>query len=320
MNSQNLKNLAPIVLFVYNRPEHTRRTLEALRANRLAASSSLIVFSDGAKTEKAASLVEQVRRYIDNIDGFASVTVIKRDKNWGLANSIIDGVTQVVEQHGKIIVLEDDLITSPYFLDYMTDGLELYKDVEEVASVNAYMYPIEGLPETFFLITPDCWGWGTWKRAWYLFNSDAVSLLNMYLQHEKSLLHKFKNQHVLPMYINILKKQINRDVDSWHIRWVMSCLLHDKLALFPGKTMVRNIGLDGSGRHGDKLNKHNRGKHGSLINTHCIHVMPIQILNDRNACNKVWQYHFEALCSPSYKYINKIKIIIKSILKYFINY
>src|SRR5689334_19947926 len=116
-------NLAPITLFVYNRPEHTRRTVEALLKNELAAESDLFIFSDAPKKPESDESVRMVRDYIHAITGFKSVTIIERDRNWGLADSIIDGVTSVVNQYGRIIVLEDDLVVSAHFLEYMNTAL-----------------------------------------------------------------------------------------------------------------------------------------------------------------------------------------------------
>src|SRR5690348_17752623 len=107
---------APIALFVYNRPEHTRRTVEALRHNRLAGHSRLDVFADGPKVPGDAN-VAAVRAYIRGIDGFASVSIHEREANAGLARSIIDGVTRVCEECDRVIVLEDDMVTTPWFLD-----------------------------------------------------------------------------------------------------------------------------------------------------------------------------------------------------------
>ena len=123
-----MKSLSPIVLFVYNRPWHTQQTIEALQKNELASESNLIIYSDEANNKNVQENVDKVRLYIDQIDKFKKVTIIKRETNWGLANNIIDGVTKVVNQYGKIIVLEDDMITSPYFLKYMNEALEIYKD------------------------------------------------------------------------------------------------------------------------------------------------------------------------------------------------
>src|SRR5690606_31084323 len=158
---------------------HTQQTVEALQKNILAEESDLIIYSDAEKHQKNRGSVNDVRAYIKTIDGFNSVSIIERDKNYGLANSIIDGVTTVVEKYGKVIVLEDDLVTSPYFLQFMNDGLNIYDENKDVASIHGYVYPVNGhLPEIFFLRGADCWGWATWKDMWALFETDGAKLLN----------------------------------------------------------------------------------------------------------------------------------------------
>src|SRR3972149_4549324 len=143
---------APIALFVYNRPWHTKQTIEALQKNILARRSKIIIFSDGPKTESHQNLVSDVRRYIETIDGFAHITLIKREQNLGLANSIISGVTEIVNRYGRVIVLEDDLITSPYFLQFMNTALNIYADTETVGGINGFMYPIKKpMNQNFFL-------------------------------------------------------------------------------------------------------------------------------------------------------------------------
>ncbi|HRU00618.1 MAG TPA: glycosyltransferase, partial [Victivallales bacterium] len=188
--------LAPIALFVYNRPWHTRQTVTALQNNELAAESELVVFSDGPKVEKNKEKtknneekVKEVRDYIKSINGFKTVKIIERTQNLGLANSIISGVTEIVNQYGKIIVLEDDLVTSPHFLRFMNEALDLYEKEEDVISIHGYVYPIPDLPETFFLKGADCWGWATWKRGWDLFEPDGKKLLRELK--EKKLLKRF---------------------------------------------------------------------------------------------------------------------------------
>ena len=171
-------NTAPVVVFVYNRLVHTRRTFEALQLNDLTQQSELVVFSDGPKSIGDMARVQEVRNYIKTIRGFANITINEREQNLGLANSIINGVTDIVTRYGKIIVLEDDMVTTPYFLRYMNEALELYENEERVISIHGYVYPVNArLPETFFLKGADCWGWGTWKRGWDLFEADGAKLL-----------------------------------------------------------------------------------------------------------------------------------------------
>jgi GT2 family glycosyltransferase len=172
-----VKELARVVLFTYNRLWHTQQTVEALRNNRLADKSELFIFSDGHKKNEERK-VEEVRHYIRRIKGFKNITIVERDKNWGLAENIIDGVTRLVNEYGKVIVLEDDMVTSPLFLKYMNDALNMYRDEEQVASIHGYIYPIQNLPENFFIRGADCWGWATWKRAWNIFEPDGKKLLD----------------------------------------------------------------------------------------------------------------------------------------------
>ena len=156
-----INEAAPITLFVYNRIDHTRQCVEALRKNLLANESALIIFSDAAKDVGSQNSVEEVRSYLKTIRGFTKIEIIERTNNFGLAKSIISGVTYVVNKYGRVIVLEDDLVTSPYFLIYMNKALDIYKNDDMVASIHGYIYPVKkALPETFFLRGADCWGWG----------------------------------------------------------------------------------------------------------------------------------------------------------------
>jgi hypothetical protein len=239
--------LSPIVLFVYNRLDHTRQTLEALAANFLASESELFIYSDAPKNQEATEGVQAVRSLIKNVQGFKSVIVIERNKNWGLANSIIDGVTGIVNQYGKVIVLEDDMVTSPYFLTYMNDSLNIYENNERVVSIHGYIYPVKKkLPDYFFLRGADCWGWATWKRGWDIFNSDAQFLLDEIKKQKLEKLFNFNNSYD---YTGMLKAQIEGKVSSWAIRWYASAFLVDKYTLYPGISFVKNIGIDGSGTH-----------------------------------------------------------------------
>lgn len=239
-------NYAPVVLFVYDRPGHTRRTVEALAKNILASATDLIIFSDASKTENKSAAVEEVRAYIKIINGFKSVTIFEQERNLGLAQSVIQGVTKVVEKYGKIIVLEDDLVTSPFFLQFMNDGLEFYKENTDIASIHAYVYPIEGLPETFFMRGADCWGWATWSDRWSTFEANGQVLLDQLIS--QKLTRYFDLNGAYP-FTQMLKDQISGRNSSWAIRWHASVFLKNKFTLYPGKTLVLNIGNDSSGTH-----------------------------------------------------------------------
>ena len=240
-------SLAPIALFAYNRPSHLRRTLEALCRNELAKESDLHIFSDGPKSANDAPRVKAVRECLKDVSGFQSVTVIEQPANLGLANSIIQGVTDICQRDGRTIVLEDDMVTSHWFLRFMNDGLTTYESDPEVISIHGYNYPVRAvLPETFFLRGADCWGWATWDRGWKHFNPDGAVLLSE-LERRK-LTHAFDFEGAYG-YTAMLRDQIAGRNNSWAIRWHASAFLLDKLTLYPGRSLVQNIGLDNSGTH-----------------------------------------------------------------------
>lgn len=242
----------PILLFVYNRLEHTRRTVESLLANQEISQHELIVFSDGPKTVVDSSSVNQVRDFISKIKGFQSVTVYRSETNKGLSRSVIDGVTEVLKRFDRCIVIEDDLVLSPHFLSFMRDGLSKYSADTRVASIHGYVYPNEiSLPENFFMKGADCWGWGTWKRAWDLFEPDGSKLLEQLKK--RGLINEFDFGGSYA-YSGLLKKQIEGKVDSWAIRWHASIFLENMLTLHPGKSLVHNIGNDRSGTNSGQYN------------------------------------------------------------------
>jgi hypothetical protein len=239
-------NPAPIALFVYNRPIHTAKTIAALSENKLASASDLIIFSDGPRSQAHAESVLEVRKYIHNINGFKSVSIVEQTGNMGLAQSIISGVTATVNKHGRVIVLEDDLVTSPYFLQYMNDGLSIYEKQSNVASIHGYVAPILGLPETFFRRGADCWGWATWQDRWAIFEANGEKLLQE-LKRQR-LTAEFDLNHAYP-FTQMLADQIAGKNNSWAIRWHASVFLRNKLTLYPGTSLVVNIGHDGTGEH-----------------------------------------------------------------------
>lgn len=240
-------NLSPVTLFVYNRLSHTRQTVEALAKNELAADSELFVYSDGPKSDDDRGKVESVREYLKTITGFKTVTVVERGVNLGCARSITSGISDIVDRFGQVIVVEDDIVTSPYFLRFMNETLELYRDEERVACIHGYLYPVaERLPETFFIRGADIWGWATWKRAWDIYEPDGRKLLNELTK--RNLIHDF-NFDGRCNITRMLEEQIAGKIDTWDIQWCASAFLGNKLTLYPGKSLVQNIGYDCSGTH-----------------------------------------------------------------------
>lgn len=237
--------LAPILLFVYNRPQHVQRSIASLQANALAAESELYVFSDAAKDKTAEAAVQEVRSFIHTIKGFKQVNCIERKENWGLARNIIDGVTRLVNEYERVIVLEDDLIVAPYFLQFMNDALETYADEPKVGHIQACDFTKDPtLPETFLIKWTGSWGWATWKRAWQHFNPNGQELLNQLEQRRLTRRFDFNGTYG---FTRMLRRQIAGQNNSWAIRWNASLFLADILSLNVGRSLVQNEGFDGSG-------------------------------------------------------------------------
>lgn len=242
-----MQKLAPIALFVYNRPEHTRRTINSLKKNLLADESRLFIYSDGAKTPADQAKVDEVRQLISDVTGFKSVKVIRSEQNNGLANSIINGVTQLVKEYGKVIVFEDDLLSSKYTLQYFNEALNQYANEEQIMHIGAYMFNIaqKDLPETFFYRIATSWGWATWDRAWKNFEPDIDKLI---AQFDKQKIHDFSIEHSMNFWKQVQDFKAGRN-NSWAIRWYASIFLKGGLTFNPSQSLINNIGRDGTGVH-----------------------------------------------------------------------
>jgi len=237
---------APILLFVYNRPTHTLKTLNALRQNKLSDQSELFIFSDGYKSEADKAEVEKVRTLIRSVEGFKAVHIIENPHNLGLAKNIIGGVTQIVNEYGKVIVLEDDLVTAPYFLTFMNEGLEQFEHEEKIGHIHGHCFPLTDLPDAFLIKWTGSWGWATWQRAWSRFNADGRALLDEIERRKLSKKFDFNGNYP---FTRMLRRQVNGENDSWAIRWNASLFLADMLSLNAGKSLIQNTGFDGSGIH-----------------------------------------------------------------------
>ena len=246
-----IQDCAPVALFVFNRPEHTRRTIESLLENDRSAQTPLVIFSDGAHNEKDVPMVEAVRDYIRGVSGFRDVRVVERAENHGLAESVIAGVTEVIDCYGRIIVLEDDMETSPFFLDYMNRALDKYRACNNVYCIHGYAFPADMSDvstETFFLGGAECWGWATWKRAWDDFCPDARRLIDLLRSRGMDRAFDYDGNF---SYMSMLDRQSRGRIDSWAIRWRASAFVRGGLTLWPRVSLVRNFGMDGSGVHCD---------------------------------------------------------------------
>ncbi|MBY7886548.1 glycosyltransferase [Vibrio fluvialis] len=238
------KSLAPVVLFVYARADHTQRTITALAANPEAIDTDLIIYADAARDDKDAVKVQSVRDVISNVKGFKSVTLHLREQNIGLARNIIEGVSNVVQQYGRVIVLEDDIVTSPAFLGFMNAALEKYKTEPKVWHISGWNYPIE-YQENFLWRTMNCWGWATWRDRWVEFDRNPSKIINSW---DDSSINRFNLDGTHDFWSQI-KDNHNGKLNTWAIFWYATIFINNGLCLNPGKTLVHNIGNDGSGEN-----------------------------------------------------------------------
>lgn len=295
---------APILLFVYNRPEHTRRVIESLKANAEAADSELFIYADQARSETDIQQVSEVRRLIRSTDGFKQVTVIEREKNWGLARNVIDGVTTQVNAHGRVIVLEDDLVVAPHFLRFMNDALEMYKNEEKVGHIQACDFTKDpSLPDTFLIRWTGSWGWATWERAWKHFNPDGKELLSRL--EERHLTRYFDFNGNYP-FTRMLRRQIAGKNNSWAIRWNASLFLDGILSLNVGKSLVQNTGFDGSG-----TNCGGGGLYATDLWMNPLPVSPISPVEENKEARKVFERYYRRTNCFWAKAIRRIRRTLK---------
>ena len=248
-----MRELAPIIIFTYNRPHHTRKMLQALENAELAQDSDVFIFSDGAKNANAIEHVNRVRAIIAEPWNFKKITIIERERNVGLAQNVISGVSEIIKQYGKVIVLEDDLEISKVGLRYFNDALDTYEQEEKVMEISGYMYPVKAadkLPETFFFRVANSWGWATWKRAWDKYNIDIDQLIADF---DKDKIKRFSIDHTENFWKQVQEYKAGK-INSWAIRWYLTLFNHDGLALYPRQSMIQNMGTDGSGTHSDADN------------------------------------------------------------------
>jgi hypothetical protein len=252
---------APILVFAFNRPMHLQRTLEALAENSPARESDVIVFSDGPRKDEDIPQIQAVRDVVRKAEGFASIRMVERVKNWGLAGNILSGVGEALEKYSRIIVLEDDLITSPFFLRFMNDALDLYENEPNVGNIHGWCFPSsEPLPETFFLPGGGCLGWATWRDSWNCLEWNPLVLHKELKQ--KKLLKRFNRMG------NYDFSTLLPDMGNWATRRYASMMCLGQLTLTPGRSLVQHEGDDGSGTNCGVSDA------GTVMTDRHIHVVP----------------------------------------------
>ena len=295
---------APILLFVYNRPEHTRRCIESLLKNSLASESNLFIYADGVKDSTQQEAVNEVRNYIRSIQGFKQITLMERSENWGLARNIINGVTTQVNRYGKVIVLEDDLVVAPYFLQFMNDALEVYKNEPRVGHIQACDFTQDSsLPATFLIKWTGSWGWATWDRAWKHFNPNGNELLQELEERKLTHVFDFNGKYG---FTRMLRRQIEGKNNSWAIRWNASLFLKDILSLNVGRSLVQNEGFDGSG-----TNCGGGGLYASHLYLQPLLITPISPIEENKEARQAFIRYYARTNSFWAKAIRRIKRTLK---------
>ena len=292
--------LAPICLFTYNRLEETIQTVKSLQNNYLAPLSELFVFSDGPRSESAIPKVTEVRNYLSTITGFKSVLILESPVNKGLANSIIEGVSKVIEQYGKIIVLEDDLISSPNFLNFMNHALDFYETDTKIQSINGYsVFLMSAMEEVYFQTRPFPWGWATWSDRWKKDIFDKKKL-DLFIKSDNFILKEFKakcGNDISKMLLN----SINNKNDSWYVRWTFDHFRNNNYSIFPTKSYIQNIGHNTNGTHCNGINSYV----STLINIHeTDHKLSGLIIPDKKLKKEFLKYF-----NLSYKLKFRIKLL-----------
>lgn len=247
-----MKSYPPIILFIYKRPTHLKKTLISLGKCIGFENHQIFVFGDGPKTESENFAVQETRKVAQSFLG-EKAEYFFSDLNMGLAKSVIKGVTNIINQYEKVIVIEDDLLFHPQFLVYMNNALDRYAFEERVFSVSGYMYDtdsLKGSSSALLLPIISTWGWGTWSRAWSLFDAECEGAKR--LNSEKALRKKFDCFNCYP-FSKMLERQLAGSVDSWGIRWYWTIFKNNGLTCFPPSTLVFNNGLDSSATHGRGL-------------------------------------------------------------------
>lgn len=249
-----MKKLAPIILFVYNRPNHTKQVVEGLLRNPEAKDSILFIFADGPKpniSQEGLEKLKQVRDFIHTIKGFKEIYIDESDENRGLANATIRGCTSVINEYGNMIVMEDDDVPSPYFLSYVNRCLEKYKDDERIWCVSGYtdtsiLPPVENGDDLFFVNRPSSWGFGTWKRCWDKVIWDIPTLKGLFTH--QSIISGYNNWAGADAS-NIMFGLFQGRNSSWSVRYNFAAYLNRSMTILPNKSLIENTGCDGSGTH-----------------------------------------------------------------------
>ena len=244
---KKIKKIYPVALFVYNRPKHTEQVILNLKKNYLAPDTTLYIFSDGPKNASDKKNILKVRKIVSNIKGFKKIKIFKKGKNIGLKKSIKFGVNKVIKKYGAIIVLEDDIVTSPTFLYFMNYALNYYRNHSNVWHISGWNLPLayKNFSKTFFYRAMNCWGWATWENKWKYFNDNIKEIEVKMTSNQIFNFNIDGNENFYWQFI-ANKKELT---STWAIFWYLTIFLNKGFCVNPYVSLTKNIGLDGSGEH-----------------------------------------------------------------------
>lgn len=307
-----MRSLAPIVFFAYNRPEHTRLVLESLRKNRLADESKLCIFIDGPKPGASVETLEanaEVKKVVREKKWCSEVTIVEATENKGLIKWNVDGITKMVNEFGRVIVMEDDSLLSPGFLTYMNDALDFYENNPKVMHIAAYRRPdlstVEVKESTYFFYHTTTWGWATWKRAWDHFKLDPSAVHEAVKK--KGNIKRLNMDGTFEFFWG-LKAVAKGKLRSWNAIWHSTVFLNDGLCLYPHKSLVSNIGHDGSGAN-CVIDDRFQIESNALAESITVTAIP---LKEHEGIKK----HYIAMHSFSYKMLFAIKHYLRYLVRY----
>lgn len=246
-------NLAPVVVFTYTRFIHLKKVVASLQANHLAKFTDLYVVSDGASRPEDEPLVQNIRNWAKQIKGFQNVEVICRENNFGAFNSIVEAEKYILRKYGKIICLEDDIITSKNFLAFMNSGLSFYYQHPNVLTISGYSHPINPDTRKDFWVCPyHCpWGYATWEHKW----SRIDYHYNPYNEMIGSPIHTSKAKKYGKFLLRNLKADLQQKICAADARICAQMVINNSITIMPSISKVQNIGHDGSGLHSAQTNK-----------------------------------------------------------------
>ena len=305
-----MNSYSPIALFVHNRLKHVKNVIAAIKKNSISKKSIIYIFSDFSDDQVEIHKINKIRKYLKNLKGFQKIIIVERKDNFGTSKNIVLGLNQIFKKYSRCIIIEDDILISKNFLSQMNYFLEKFSKFKNIVTIEGYMYPVKfkkNTPNYFLLKGVGCWGWATWKRSWKNYEESASKLLNEF-SGKKELIYNFDYYGSYPYY-KMLKKQKWTKKKSWAIKWYAYNFIKNNYSIYFKNTLVKNIGLDGSGVNCKIDYQINQKK----FKIHKYKIKANEIINENiQAKRDIAKY-----LKKQFSFHNKLKFFIKKKLSWF---